>query len=141
MYIICIYIYLYIYVCIYIYIHIYTYVYIFILSQQLGVMSPIDSPNAAWRYMYIYIYIYIYARTSLQLPAFSCNSLQLPATHCNTLQQALLEKRSVVVSAPTGSGKTVCGEAAVYLGVAMGKRTFLIFVHSRCWIYLCGYIL
>ena len=29
---------------------------------------------------------------------------------------------SVVVSAPTGSGKTVCGEAAVYLGVAMGKR-------------------
>jgi len=56
-----------------------------------------------------------------------CNSLQLPATHCNTLQQALLEKRSVVVSAPTGSGKTVCGEAAVYLGVAMGKRTFFYF--------------
>ena len=36
--------------------------------------------------------------------------------------RALIGKRSVVVSAPTGSGKTVCGEAAVYLGVAMGKR-------------------
>jgi hypothetical protein len=36
--------------------------------------------------------------------------------------RALIGRRSVVVSAPTGSGKTVCGEAAVYLGVAMGKR-------------------
>ena len=35
---------------------------------------------------------------------------------------ALVENRSVIVSAPTGSGKTVCGEAAVYLGVALGKR-------------------
>jgi len=36
--------------------------------------------------------------------------------------RALIEKRSVIVSAPTGSGKTVCGEAAVYLGSAMGKK-------------------
>ena len=36
--------------------------------------------------------------------------------------RALIGQRSVVVSAPTGSGKTVCGEAAVYLGVASGKR-------------------
>jgi len=36
--------------------------------------------------------------------------------------RGLIGRRSVVVSAPTGSGKTVCGEAAVYLGVAMGKR-------------------
>ena len=35
---------------------------------------------------------------------------------------ALVENRSVIVSAPTGSGKTVCGEAAVYLGVALGKK-------------------
>ena len=36
--------------------------------------------------------------------------------------RGLVQQRSVVVSAPTGSGKTVCGEAAVYLGAAMGKR-------------------
>jgi superfamily II RNA helicase len=35
---------------------------------------------------------------------------------------ALAERRNVIVSAPTGSGKTVCGEAAVYLGSALGKR-------------------
>jgi superfamily II RNA helicase len=35
---------------------------------------------------------------------------------------ALVENRSVIVSAPTGSGKTVCGEAAVYLGMALGKK-------------------
>jgi superfamily II RNA helicase len=35
---------------------------------------------------------------------------------------SLVEKKSVIVSAPTGSGKTVCGEAAVYLGLALGKK-------------------
>ena len=35
---------------------------------------------------------------------------------------AIVNQRSVIVSAPTGSGKTLCGEAAVYAGLALGKR-------------------
>jgi superfamily II RNA helicase len=37
--------------------------------------------------------------------------------------QGLLEARSVVVSAPTGSGKTLVAEAAVVATLAAGKRT------------------
>lgn len=37
---------------------------------------------------------------------------------------ALTEGKSVVVCAPTGSGKTVIGEYAIYLALARGKRVF-----------------
>ena len=36
--------------------------------------------------------------------------------------RALDSDRSVVVSAPTGSGKTVIGELAVYMAMALGQR-------------------
>jgi len=36
--------------------------------------------------------------------------------------RALHEGRSIVVSAPTGSGKTVCGELGCYLALARGQR-------------------
>ena len=37
---------------------------------------------------------------------------------------ALTERKSVVVCAPTGSGKTVIGEYAIYHALEMGKRVF-----------------
>ena len=36
--------------------------------------------------------------------------------------EALVDGRSVVVSAPTGSGKTVIGELGCYLALARGQR-------------------
>jgi ATP-dependent RNA helicase HelY len=38
--------------------------------------------------------------------------------------QALLDGRGVLVAAPTGSGKTVVGEFAVHLALAVGRRAF-----------------
>ena len=38
--------------------------------------------------------------------------------------QSLGERRNVVVSAPTGSGKTVAGELAIYYALALGLRVF-----------------
>ena len=38
--------------------------------------------------------------------------------------QAVLANKSVVVSAPTGSGKTLVAEAAVVAALAAGKRAY-----------------
>lgn len=46
---------------------------------------------------------------------------ELDGFQLDTLR-ALVDGRSVVVSAPTGSGKTVCGEIGIYLALARGHR-------------------
>ena len=47
--------------------------------------------------------------------------------------RALHEGQSVVVSSPTGSGKTVCGEIGIYLALCAAPPCclFFSFVHTR----------
>jgi len=49
---------------------------------------------------------------------FSLDGFQLEAL------SALSKRKNVVVSAPTGSGKTVAGELAIYYALALGLRVF-----------------
>lgn len=56
------------------------------------------------------------AETLAQSWGFAIDDFQLDSV------RAIVDQRSVIVSAPTGSGKTLCGEAAIYAGLALGKR-------------------